>query len=249
MVTLASIVEKETGRADERPRIAQVLINRLTLPNFKPRMLQTDPTIIYGCTVAPLALGKASPACQKFKNNNIQRIHLNDRENEYNTYTNEGLPPGPIANPGPRLAGGGDEARRLDLPVLHRRRRRAPTSRPPRPSTRRRCPSTCSAAARCASSRVTRGRSSTSQAQASQRCAYNDAHVGTHAGAGSGVRGRHGGVPQESPAGARRWRSSPPPRPASCWWRSSCSPACSGPRPAPVRSPSGWGCRSARRTC
>ena len=100
VVTLASIVEKETGRADERPRIAQVLINRLTLPNFKPRILQTDPTIIYGCTVAPLALGKASAACQKFKNNNIQRIHLNDRENEYNTYTNEGLPPGPIANPG-----------------------------------------------------------------------------------------------------------------------------------------------------
>jgi UPF0755 protein len=100
VVTLASIVEKETGRADERPRIAQVLINRLTLPNFKPRILQTDPTIIYGCTVAPLALGKASPACQKFKNNNIQRIHINDRENEYNTYANEGLPPGPIANPG-----------------------------------------------------------------------------------------------------------------------------------------------------
>ena len=100
VVTLASIVEKETGRADERARIAQVLINRLTLPTFKPRLLQTDPTIIYGCTVAPLALGKASPACQKFKNNNIQRIHLKDRENEYNTYTNEGLPPGPIANPG-----------------------------------------------------------------------------------------------------------------------------------------------------
>ena len=99
VVTLASIVEKETGRADERPRIAQVLINRLTLPNFKPRILQTDPTIIYGCTVAPLALGKASPACQKFKNNNIQRIHLNDRENEYNTYTNEGLPPGPSPTP------------------------------------------------------------------------------------------------------------------------------------------------------
>jgi UPF0755 protein len=100
VVTLASIVEKETGRADERPRIAQTLLNRLTLPSFKPRLLQTDPTIIYGCTVAPLALGKASAACQKFKNNNIQRIHLNDRDNEYNTYANEGLPPGPIANPG-----------------------------------------------------------------------------------------------------------------------------------------------------
>jgi UPF0755 protein len=100
VVTLASIVEKETGRADERPRIAQVLLNRLTFPNFIPRILQADPTIIYGCTVAPLALGKASPACQKFKNNNIQRIHLNDRENPYNTYTNAGLPPGPIGNPG-----------------------------------------------------------------------------------------------------------------------------------------------------
>jgi UPF0755 protein len=100
VVTLASIVEKETGRAEERPRIAQVNINRLTKPDFTPRWLATDPTIIYGCTVAPLALGKASAACQKFKNNNIQSIHLKDRDNEYNTYLHEGLPPGPIANPG-----------------------------------------------------------------------------------------------------------------------------------------------------
>ena len=124
VVTLASIVEKETGRADERPRIAQVLINRLTLPNFKPRILQTDPTIIYGCTVAPLALGKASPACQKFKNNNIQRIHLNDRENEYNTYTNEGLPPGPIANPGRGSLAAVMKPDGSPFLYLHRRRRR-----------------------------------------------------------------------------------------------------------------------------
>jgi UPF0755 protein len=100
IVTLASIVEKETGRPEERPRIAQLYLNRLIKPDFIPRLLQADPTIIYGCTVAPLALGRTSEACQKFKNNNIQTIHLKDGDNEYNTYQNEGLPPGPIANPG-----------------------------------------------------------------------------------------------------------------------------------------------------
>jgi UPF0755 protein len=100
VVILASIVEKETGHTDERPRIAQLYLNRLIKPDFIPRILQADPTIIYGCTVAPLALGEASPACQRFKNNNIQTIHLKDRENPYNTYTHEGLPPGPITNPG-----------------------------------------------------------------------------------------------------------------------------------------------------
>jgi UPF0755 protein len=100
VVILASIVEKETGRAEERPRIAQLNINRLTKPDFTPRRLATDPTIIYGCTIAPLFLQRTSAACQKFQNNNIQKIHLVDAENEYNTYIHEGLPPGPIANPG-----------------------------------------------------------------------------------------------------------------------------------------------------
>ncbi len=100
VVTLASIVEKETGRKEERPRIAQVFLNRLTKPDFVPRRLATDPTIIYGCAIAPLHLGRASAACQRFANNNIQRIHLVDADNEYNTYLHEGLPPGPIANPG-----------------------------------------------------------------------------------------------------------------------------------------------------
>jgi UPF0755 protein len=98
IVTLASIVEKETGRAEERPRIAQLYLNRLSKPNFRPRHLDADPTIIYGCTVAPL-MGKSSPACSQWKGN-IQYIHLRDSENPYNTYTHEGLPPGPIANPG-----------------------------------------------------------------------------------------------------------------------------------------------------
>jgi UPF0755 protein len=99
-VILASIVEKETGRAEERPRIAQVAVNRLTLPSFPTHKLQMDPTIIYGCTVAPLYTGRISEACRRFQGNNIQTIHLHDPGNEYSTYQNPGLPPGPIANPG-----------------------------------------------------------------------------------------------------------------------------------------------------
>ncbi len=95
IVTLASIVEKETGQKHERPRIAGVFLNRLTLPGFSPRLLQTDPTIIYGCTVLP----DRSPACKSFAGR-IRRIHLDDKENPYNTYTHVGLPPGPIASPG-----------------------------------------------------------------------------------------------------------------------------------------------------
>ena len=95
IVTLASIVEKETGQPQERPRIAQVFINRLRFPTFVPKLLQTDPTIIYGCTVAT----PRSAACQKW-DGRIHRIQLDDHENPYNTYTHEGLPPGPISNPG-----------------------------------------------------------------------------------------------------------------------------------------------------
>lgn len=95
LVTLASIVEKETGAAAERPRIAGVFYNRLRFKRFTPKLLQTDPTIIYGCTVPP----DKSAACLKFEGR-IRRIHLRDRDNPYNTYTHEGLPPGPIANPG-----------------------------------------------------------------------------------------------------------------------------------------------------
>jgi UPF0755 protein len=95
IVTLASIVEKETGQPQERPRIAQVFLNRLRFPTFNPKLLQTDPTIVYGCTVGT----PRSPACLKW-DGRIRRIQLDDRENPYNTYTHEGLPPGPIANPG-----------------------------------------------------------------------------------------------------------------------------------------------------
>lgn len=95
IVIMASLIEKETGQAAERPRIASVFLNRLRFPSFKPRLLQTDPTIIYGCTVPE----QRSEACRQFEGR-IRRIHLRDPDNPYNTYTHEGLPPGPIANPG-----------------------------------------------------------------------------------------------------------------------------------------------------
>ncbi len=95
IITLASIVEKETGAKHERPLIAGVFLNRLRFSSFKPKRLETDPTIIYGCTVP----AQKSDACKQFEGR-IRRIHLRDPDNPYNTYTHEGLPPGPISNPG-----------------------------------------------------------------------------------------------------------------------------------------------------
>jgi UPF0755 protein len=81
---LASIVEKETGRADERPHIASVFINRLK----KHMRLQSDPTIIYGLVGGKGALDHP-----------ITQEEL-DRDTPYNTYKINGLPPTPIGNPG-----------------------------------------------------------------------------------------------------------------------------------------------------
>lgn len=80
VVTLASIVEKETGRSEERPLIASVLLNRLK----KEMPLAVDPTVIYGI---PNFSG------------NLTRADL-ERPTPYNTYLKTGLPPTPIANPG-----------------------------------------------------------------------------------------------------------------------------------------------------
>lgn len=95
IVIMASLVEKETAAKHERPLIAGVFLNRLRFASFQPKRLETDPTIIYGCT----ALVAKSAACEKFEGR-IRRIHLRDPDNAYNTYTHEGLPPGPITNPG-----------------------------------------------------------------------------------------------------------------------------------------------------
>ena len=84
LVTLASIVEKETGRPDERTRVAAVFVNRL-----KQHMkLQSDPTIIYGLVGGKGTLGRS-----------ILKSEI-EQHTPYNTYVIEGLPPGPISNPG-----------------------------------------------------------------------------------------------------------------------------------------------------
>ena len=97
VLIMASIVEKEAVEPAERPRIAQVFVNRLTLPGFSPRRLETDPTIRYGCMV-PV---QKSAACRDWdKSDRLHRAQLDDVDNPYNTYRHEGLPPGPICNPG-----------------------------------------------------------------------------------------------------------------------------------------------------
>jgi UPF0755 protein len=81
IVTLASIIEKETGKAEERPHISSVFHNRLK----KKMRLETDPTVIYGIW-------------EKYDGNIRKSDLLNPTP--YNTYAIKGLPPGPIASPG-----------------------------------------------------------------------------------------------------------------------------------------------------
>jgi UPF0755 protein len=95
IIILASIVEKETSKREERPIIAGVYINRLSGKLIKSRLLAADPTVSYGCILYP----NLAPSCKYFKGV-LQRIHTNDPKNPYNTYQHPGLPPGPICNPG-----------------------------------------------------------------------------------------------------------------------------------------------------
>ena len=81
---LASIIEKETAMAAERRLVASVFINRLN----RGMPLQTDPTVIYGITKGQAVLGRG-----------LRRSELR-KDTPWNTYTNKGLPPTPIANPG-----------------------------------------------------------------------------------------------------------------------------------------------------
>jgi UPF0755 protein len=97
VVTLASMVEKEAVADDERPIIASVFLNRLRDPAFHPKHLECDPTASYGCLVAP----ERAPTCTDFTGKATAPIE-HDPANPYSTYTHEGLPPGPIANPGAR---------------------------------------------------------------------------------------------------------------------------------------------------
>ena len=97
VVTLASMVEKEAAVDDERPTIASVFLNRLRDPGFHPRRLECDPTASYGCLVAP----QKAASCAGFTGKATAAIE-HDPDNPYSTYTHEGLPPGPIANPGAR---------------------------------------------------------------------------------------------------------------------------------------------------
>ena len=83
---LASIIEKETGINSERDLVSSVYSNRLKTAGWR---LQADPTLIYGITQGRMDLGRG-----------LRRSELDDAGNPYNTYRHDGLPPGPIANPG-----------------------------------------------------------------------------------------------------------------------------------------------------
>ena len=90
VLTLASIVEKETGLPEERKTVAGVFLNRLR----KDIPLQTDPTVIYALTKGEHKNGGKGPLGRRLL---LKDLEIND---PYNTYKYPGLPPGPIANPG-----------------------------------------------------------------------------------------------------------------------------------------------------
>ncbi len=97
IVTLASMVEKEAVADDERALIASVFVNRMRDPAFTPKLLQCDPTAGYGCLVMPGEIASCATYTGRITHDIVA-----DAANPYNTYKHEGLPPGPISNPGLR---------------------------------------------------------------------------------------------------------------------------------------------------
>ena len=112
LVTLASLVEKETAKPEERPLVAAVYANRLKVGMG----MQCDPTVIY-------ALERAGRY-----NGNLTRADL-QFDSPYNTYRYAGLPPGPIAAPGPGVARGRRQSCGGVLPLLRQPQRRQPRVR------------------------------------------------------------------------------------------------------------------------
>lgn len=97
VVILASMVEEEAGVAEDRAKIASVFLNRMTRADFSHRLLQSDPTVVYGCRAYHPPSCPAAPRTGRIP---ITRAMLDDSENRYNSYRHEGLVPGPISSPG-----------------------------------------------------------------------------------------------------------------------------------------------------
>lgn len=102
ILTLASLVERETGAPEDRRHVASVFWNRLTRADFSPRLLQSDPTVVYGCLALARAQrgGTACGDADAGARMNISAAMLQDARNPWNTYRFEGLPPTPVCSPG-----------------------------------------------------------------------------------------------------------------------------------------------------
>lgn len=97
LIVLASLIEEEAGTAEDRPAIASVFVNRMTRADFTPRLLQSDPTVVYGCRVARPPSCADAPRTGRLA---ITRAMLEDSANPFNTYRHEGVPRAAITNPG-----------------------------------------------------------------------------------------------------------------------------------------------------
>lgn len=105
IVTLASLVERETGHPADRAHVSSVFWNRLSRNDFVPHLLQSDPTVTFGCRMmlrAGLADGGPCAGPDGGVRAPITAAMLADASNPWNTYRHEALPPSPVCNPGAR---------------------------------------------------------------------------------------------------------------------------------------------------